>query len=200
MEDRAGRKENYLRSTAAKGQQEAVRLNKQEVSWEDPVKDQDHQVRERIQTDMPTVNNVITLHDQKQKRIVDMPKVINTFKPHEKMNQPKSTCSLMSEKEDSIADCVTDKKGSLSALAKPFCPYMGNSMEEDQQNHLWGITNRSRGFSGNRYGQKLMQVKKINTKTIPLAGVAGVDVRQTTIFNIAIVDLNTLFRGNAINT
>ena len=74
MEDRAGRKENYLRSTAAKGQQEAVRLNKQEVSWEDPVKDQDHQVRERIQTDMPTVNNVITLHDQKQKRIVDMPK------------------------------------------------------------------------------------------------------------------------------
>ena len=146
MEDRAGRKENYLRSTAAKGQQEAVRLNKQEVSWEDPVKDQDHQVRERIQTDMPTVNNVITLHDQKQKRIVDMPKVIKTVKPHEKMNQPKSTCSLMSEKEDSIADCVTDKKGSLSALAKPFCPYMGNSMEEDQQSRLWGITNKSRGY------------------------------------------------------
>ena len=45
-----------------------------------------------------------------------------------------------------------------------------------------------------------MQVKKISSKTIPLAGVAGVDVRQTTIFNIEIVDLNTLFRGDAINT
>ena len=38
VEDRAGRKEYNLRSTAAKGQQKAVRLNQQEVSWEDPIK------------------------------------------------------------------------------------------------------------------------------------------------------------------
>ena len=116
------------------------------MSWENPIKDQDHQVSERIQTDMPTVNNVTTLHDQKQKRIVDMPKVINAVKPHEKINQPKSTCNLMSEKEDSIADGVTDKGGSLSALAEPFCPYMGHSMEEDEQKHLWRITNKSGGY------------------------------------------------------
>ena len=99
-------------------------MNQQEVSWEDPIKDQDHQVSERIETDMPTVNNnVTTLHDQKQKRIADMPKVINAVKTHEKINQPKSRCNLMSEKEDSIADGVTEKVVSLSALAEPFCPY-----------------------------------------------------------------------------
>ena len=90
MEDRAGRKRYNLRSTAAKGQQKAVRLNQQEVSWQDPIKDQDHQVSKRIQTDMITVNNVTTLHDQKQMCIVDMPKVINAVIPHEKINQPKS--------------------------------------------------------------------------------------------------------------
>ena len=94
VEDGAGRKEYNLRSTAAKGQQKAVRLNKQEVSWEDPIKNQDHQVSERIQTDMSTVNNVTTHHDQKQKFIADMPKVINAVKPHEKINRLKSTCNI----------------------------------------------------------------------------------------------------------
>ena len=37
-----------------------------------------------------------------------MPKVINVVKPFEKIKQPKSTCNLMSEKEDSIAVDVTD--------------------------------------------------------------------------------------------
>ena len=129
VEDRAGRKEYNLRSTAAKRQQKVVRLNQQEVSWEDPIKDQDHQVSERIQTDMPTVNNVTTLHDQKEKRIVDMPKVINAVIPHEKISQPKSICNLISEKEDSILHGVTDKGSSLSALVEPFCPYMGHSMQ-----------------------------------------------------------------------
>ena len=87
-----------------------------------------------------------TLQDQKEKCIVDMPEVINAVKPHEKTNQPKSIWNLTSEKEDSIADGVTDKGGSLSALAKFYCPYMGHSMEEDQQKHLWGITNKSRGY------------------------------------------------------
>ena len=64
-EYRAGRKEYNLRSAAAKRQQKAVRLTQQEVSWEDPIKDQGGQVSERIQTDMSTVNNVTTLHDQK---------------------------------------------------------------------------------------------------------------------------------------
>ena len=44
---------------------------------------------------------------------------------------------------------VTDKgggEGSLSALAEPFCPYMGHSMEENQQKNLWGITNKSGGY------------------------------------------------------
>ena len=36
--------------------------------------------------------------------------------------------------------------GSLSALAKPFCFYMGHSMEENQQKYLWGITNKSGGY------------------------------------------------------
>ena len=147
VEDRGGRKEYSLRSTVAKEQQKAVRLNQQEVSWEDAIKDQDHQVSERIETDMPTVNNnVTTLHDQKQKRIADMPKVINAVKTHEKINQPKSRCNLMSEKEDSIADGATEKVVSLSALAEPFCPYMGHSIEENQQKHLWGITHKSGGY------------------------------------------------------
>ena len=100
VQDRAGRKEYSLRCTEAKGQQKAVRLNQQEVSWENPIKDQDHQVSEIIQTDMPTINNVTTPHDQKQKRISDMPKVINAVKHHENINQPKSTCNLMSGKEE----------------------------------------------------------------------------------------------------
>ena len=78
---------------------------------------------------MVTVNNVTTLHDQKQKCIVDMPKVINVVIPHEKINQPKSSCNLISEKENSIPHGVNDKRGSLSALAKPFCPYIGHSMQ-----------------------------------------------------------------------
>ena len=81
------------------------------MSWEDPIKGQDHQVSEKIQNYMPTVSNVTTLYDQKEKCIVDMPKVLNTFKPHENINQPKSTYSLMSEKEDSIEDGVTDRGG-----------------------------------------------------------------------------------------
>ena len=146
VEDRAGRKEYNLRSTAAKRQQKVARLNQQEVSWEDPVKDQDHQVSERIQTDMPIINNVTALHDQKQKRIPDMPKVINAAKLPEKINQPKSTCNLILEKEDSIADGVTDNGNSLSALAEPFCPYMGHSMEENQQKASMG--NNQRKWSG----------------------------------------------------
>ena len=75
-----------------------------------------------------------------------MPKVVNVVKPFEKIKQPKSTCNLMSEKEDSIAVDVTDKRGSLSALAEHFCPYMGHSMEEDQQKHLRRVTNESRRY------------------------------------------------------
>ena len=96
-------------------------MNQQEVSWEDPIKGQDHQVSEKIQTDMPTVSNVTTLYDKKEKHIVDMPKVINIFKPHENINQPKSTYSLMSEKEDSIEDGVTDRGGGLS-IRQTFLP------------------------------------------------------------------------------
>ena len=53
VKDRARRKEYNLRSTAAKGKQKAVRLNQQEVSWGHPIKDQNHQASERIQTDKP---------------------------------------------------------------------------------------------------------------------------------------------------
>ena len=52
----------------------------------------------------------------------------------------------MSKKQDSIADGVTDKEGSLSALAEPICPYMERSIEEDQQKHLWGIPKKSGGY------------------------------------------------------
>ena len=79
-----------------------------------------------------------------------MAKVINTVKPHEKINQPKSTCSLMSKKQDSIADRVTDKGSSLLALAEPFCPYMERSIEEDQQKHHWGIPKKSGGYQRKR--------------------------------------------------
>ena len=79
--------------------------------------------------------DVTTLHDQKQKRIVNMSKVINAVTIHEKMNQLKTTCSLMLAKEDPIAD-VPDKDGSLLVLAEPFYPYMEYSREENQLKHI----------------------------------------------------------------
>ena len=100
---------------------------------------------------------------------------------------------------------VTDKggEGSLSALAEPFCPYMGHSMEENQQKHLWGITNKSGGYQPKQQWTEIdaSEENQHRKQTIPLAGVTGVDVQQTTMFIIAILHLNTFsLRGNAINT
>ena len=53
---------------------------------------------------MLKLNDVTIFHDQKQKRIADMPKVISPITLHEKINQPKTTCSLMSAKKDPIVN------------------------------------------------------------------------------------------------
>ena len=129
-----------------------------------------------------------------------MPKVISPITLHEKINQPKTTCSLMSAKKDPIVNVC--QGGSLLVLAEPFCPYMGYSRKENQYKHVWEATKTSGGNQQKQQWKRIDKSEKKSTQTATttlFSKLIWVNVRQMTIFNIATLHYNISFSSNTIN-